>query len=436
MTVLVRHKTSDGVLHLPGEEYACDPALAARSEARGFVYPTDAPADLMLSWWTYPGRVLGELGEPAVTERTAGAVTVLQATTYDPGCSAYRLHNAINLSSPHASAFVRYGDDNPHCSWRQFDGHDAAPLVRAMVAQADVVHSHMDYAVLELAQTSWRGVLVHHYHGSEGTTRNPQTLVRNARDAELGAIQIGARLYHLRFSDRMRWLPIAIPVERYARIARVMRAELTPGHVFRVAHSPTLRRLKGTDVFLGVCERLRARGVRIEPVLIEGMRHENAIMAKAQCDATFDSFWLGIQGSGLEAAAMGQPVIAGDPEAASEYRAHTGDVPYTYANDAACLEGMLEWLATDPAFYAQEAQRVGAYVRQYHDYPAVARRYADILRERIPEIAVPEGDVPEDLRGPVITHTPPVPRHPEAEPVIAPARRKPKHPKRPPLEKR
>ncbi len=48
------------------------------------------------------------------------------------------------------------------------------------------------------------------------------------------------------------------------------------------------------------------QGIDIEPVLIENMEHGAALRLKASCDAVFDSFWLGMQGSGLEGAAMGK----------------------------------------------------------------------------------------------------------------------------------
>jgi glycosyltransferase involved in cell wall biosynthesis len=205
--------------------------------------------------------------------------------------------------------------------------------------------------------------------------------------------------------------------------------------VFRVAHSPTVRKLKGTEVFLEVCSRLRAKGIPIEPVLIEKMSHRDALEAKAACDATFDSFWLGIQGSGLEGAAMGQPVVAGDFDACAAYVKHIGSCPYTFANDADSLADQLAALATDAEFYSEEAQRVGAYVREHHDYPAVARRYSEILKSRIPEIAVP--DVPElPEREPLITHTPPPVKTPESEPVLTPKPRPPRTPKRKPPETR
>src|SRR6185503_7456473 len=152
-----------------------------------------------------------------------------------------------------------------------------------------------------------------------------------------------------------------------------------PDRTFRIAHSATVRTYKGTAVLIRVCDALRAKGLPIELVLIEGMEHGAALRLKATCDATFDSFWLGLQGSGLEAAAMGQPVIAGDANVRALYEQRIGFCPYTFAPDEEALGAAIERLATDPAFYASEARRVAEYTTVYHDYAAVAARYESIL---------------------------------------------------------
>jgi len=207
-------------------------------------------------------------------------------------------------------------------------------------------------------------------------------LVEQALDDAWGAVQVGARLSHLEQSPRMHWLPIPVPVERYKAMADTAELTRRPRRsrgVFRVAHSPTNRGYKGTDVLLDVTRRMRNKGIGIEVMLIEGMRHGAALLAKATCDAVFDSFWLGIQGSGLEGGAMAMPVIAGDTHVAALYREHVGHVPYTFADDAETLERKLTALMDEPEYYAAEAARVHAYVREYHDYAAVAKRYDAIL---------------------------------------------------------
>jgi hypothetical protein len=89
-----------------------------------------------------------------------------------------------------------------------------------------------------------------------------------------------------------------------------------------------------------------------------------------------------MQGSGIEGAAMGQAVIAGDLQAASEAAAlNRGDCPWTFADDEPSLIEALRRLAMDARYRASEAERVGAYVRRVHDYAAVGARYRDILTQ-------------------------------------------------------
>lgn len=89
---------------------------------------------------------------------------------------------------------------------------------------------------------------------------------------------------------------------------------------------------------------------------------------------------------------MGLPVIAGDGDVAALYKAHIGSVPYTFAGDQSQLEHAIERLATDAAFYEAEAARVSRYVLTTHDYPAVARRYEEMLAKHMdrPDIVTTE----------------------------------------------
>jgi hypothetical protein len=76
---------------------------------------------------------------------------------------------------------------------------------------------------------------------------------------------------------------------------------------------------------------------------------------------------------------MSQPVLAGDDDVAALYREHVGYVPYTFANDEKALTEQIERLVVDVDYRMAEAARVERYCLQYHDYPAVARRYEEIL---------------------------------------------------------
>jgi hypothetical protein len=382
------------VRYLPGQHYWMDEQAAIAAERRGVVYRIGSK---LVDWYSAKGRVLSPWGEdkenPAYTEEPPGALKIIQGCGYDPGSAAYRFHSAL-AHTKHASAFVRWGDSNPFSSLRQYDGEKDAAITRQALLEADVIHCHVDYILMNNLGLS-RGpgqILVRHYHGSvrkeDAERLGWWTHIEAVNDRIRGAKLVGARLTFYEEAERLsqeigepvaiEWLPITVPVERYLALP-TEKPTSCPSTAFRIAHCPTKRSNKGTDVFLKVCDRLQQAGLQVIPVLMEKLPQAEALERKRTCDATFDSFWLGIQTSGLEGGAMQMPVIAGDPDVAALYREHVGYVPYTYANDERTLALVIERLMLDRAYYDAEAARVHAYVREWHDYPAVAARYESLL---------------------------------------------------------
>lgn len=335
--------------------------------------------------WDAAGQILTPDDEPSHYAPSTDSVQlrVLQLTAYDPGSSVYRYHSAANTAPGVRSALVRYGYSNPHCHLRQWDGQLHRTTVDVLAMTADVIHVHMDWRALhhdlryELREGQRAAIT---YHGSVPDDSPTGRMTHDAVDASMGAIRFGARPYHARYGVE-NYLPIPVPARDYAALADADTARaLRAAGTFRVAHSPTKRAIKGTHTLLVAIEALQRQGVAIEPVLIEDLPHGAALRLKATCHATFDSFWLGMQGSGLEGAAMGQAVIAGDERAAAEAAAlNDGACPWTYANDEPALIEALRRLATDGTHYGLEAARVGKYVRRVHDYAAVGAKYRDIL---------------------------------------------------------
>jgi hypothetical protein len=404
--VIKTHHSPDRALRPMGSVYRLPGPLAMRYEANGLVHPTQA---VQVDWYRHPGRVLAaEPLEPQLLLArgpTPGALRIVQGCEYDPGSAAYRFHSALNEATKHASAFVRWGDDNPHCSLRQYDGVKDRPQVMQLVFEADVLHCHVNTNLI--ARTLVRAkprdhqLVVRHYHGSRW---GGGTNMDHAYDRQVGIdLRVGARLQLCAEpgADDLQWVPITVPVARYRALRAWLAEDLTdPRDGFRIAHSPTDLKYKGTAAFVEACRIAKAKGANVVPVMIQGVRHGEALMRKATCHAAFDSFWLGIQGSGLEAGAMGLPVIAGDPTAAALHREHVGHVPYTYANDADALAEQILRLATDEAYYRAEAARVERFVAEYHDYPAVAARYERILAKALgrDDVCTERATVPKPAR--------------------------------------
>ena len=321
-------------------------------------------------------RIEQALSEDQVARPVAGhePLRIFQSGPFDPGGVMSRLHTAINTTSPHESAMAAT-DPHPYGYPYQYGLQSDRLLCRDLAATADVWHHHVTYCgrdVLGLP-AGGRWTVIHH-HGTE--FRRYHRELYNGLDAQFAQLRLVSNLELLQYAEGLCYLPNPVPFAIYAALKE--RRPKRPKR-FRIAHSPSKPELKGTVDFIAVVEVLRRKGLPIEPVVIHQRSIQDSLHLKASCDFAFDSFWLGMQCSGLEAAAMGMPVIAGDPDCQREYERWLGAVPYTYANDKAQLAAVIERLVMDRVYRQAEAARVGAYVRQHHDGAAVVQRYLDLL---------------------------------------------------------
>jgi glycosyltransferase involved in cell wall biosynthesis len=324
------------------------------------------------------------VAEPGRTDKSDApsgareALRILQFAPYDPGMVAYRLHTGINTTTPHASVMVRKSSGVTFGNPTQFDAAVDPAFMNSLLGVADVAHCHLDYGLLHASKAKKlpRWTVIHH-HGSMFRKMLSYFSVADVR----ADLRLVSNLELLRYGDGLKWLPNPMPVAEY----RTLRSRMayTPNGTFRVGHSPSKPEIKGTFEFVAACERLQASGVKVEPVLMHGVTHREAMNMKATCDAFFDSFDLGIQCSGLEAGAMGIPVLAGDDFVRQQYEQHVGSVPYVFVRDGADLEAQLARLVHDEGHRERCAVVVRQYVTDWHDEAAVALRYLDLLDEAV-----------------------------------------------------
>lgn len=303
------------------------------------------------------------------------ALQILHIAYRDDGLAPSRLHTAINRTTPHSSLFFK-SRPGPFDVPEQFSTRTHAAKLAQVLSTADVLHYH---GVMSMAQRITRDLpKVFHHHGS---MLRANAAEYNAAAKAHNALVLVSNLELLSWTEDLpaKFLPNTVPVARYRQLADNNRVPFTGSNPFRVAHSPSQPHRKGTDQFLSAIDRLRAKNVPIEAVMIHGMTHRNALDTKATCHASFDSFWLGIQCSGVEAAAMRMPVIAGDVTVADRYLDHFGAIPYTFADNGEALEHELFNLVNDASYYATERDRVYNYVVDNHDESAVALTYLDYL---------------------------------------------------------
>ena len=312
------------------------------------------------------GRVIGH--EP---------LRVCQVGPFDAGHVAQRLHTGINTTSPHESLLFTAGD-HPFREPVQMCPDKHTRWLGDAMFTADVVHYHVTYygRGIHPSVADNRPSVMHH-HGTELRVHAKEYA---ETDPGIVGLRLVSNLELLQYGKGLDWLPNPVPVARYRRLRHDVRTKQDSSDgEFRVAHSPSKPELKGTEAFLKACARLQKKGLKVTPVLITNASLAESLRTKASCDAMFDSVWLGMQCSGIEAAAMGLPVVAGDPDCKREYEARYGAVPYTYANNEREIGEALERLATDAEHYRAEAARVGAFVLEHHDTANVVAYYLDLL---------------------------------------------------------
>ena len=324
-------------------------------------------------------EVAGSASDTKVGARES--LRILQLTLYDAGMVVYRLHTAINTCTPHSSIFGGYKDRDAYNSPLQYDVPGDMDLLRHAVREADVIHCHLSYhPLLQLGEASHRPPVIIHHHG---TMLRKATGFRAQQDATESALRLVSNLELLNYGNDLQYLPNPVPVSQYKRLAaaaQVARERAAEPGPMVVGHSPSKQSLKGTLQLRQAVQRLKRKGLKIRMELISGASHQESLLRKAACDVCFDSFWLGMQCSGLEQGAMGQPVLAGTEDGIHDrYIDWVGAVPYTEVNSTSELEAALERLYLEPQHRAAEGARVQAFIERYHDYPAVALQYLELL---------------------------------------------------------
>lgn len=300
---------------------------------------------------------------------------ILQLGPFDPGAVMYRLHTGLNTTSPHTSVMSTAHQEffrSPH----QFDhGLEGGDWPFIAYLKPDIAHYHVQYNGAPRIGSRWTAI---HHHG---TVYRTDVKGCNALDAERADVRFVSNLELLQYAEDLVWLPNPVPVGDYRKLAE-NRPPWKRGQLI-VAHSPTKQENKATSVFLRAVDRCRNMGLDVRANIAHRASHAATLELKAKSHTVFDSFWLGLQCSGLEGAAMGLPVIAGDTDVRDEYMKRRGRQPYTFANDEHALVDALERLATDEEYYHQEAAEVGSYTLAVHDTANVVAQYLEILDEHL-----------------------------------------------------
>jgi hypothetical protein len=166
------------------------------------------------------------------------------------------------------------------------------------------------------------------------------------------------------------------------------RAELPARPV--VAHAPSHRGIKGTRHVVEAVARLRADGVDLELLLVEGLPFAQARTLYERADVLVDQLLVGWYGGlAVEFMALGKPVVCFvDDETARRYAPAelVGELPIVRAGAADLQQVLRELVTTRRGEYTELSRRSRAFVERWHDPRAIAEQlrseYEAALAER------------------------------------------------------
>lgn len=293
-------------------------------------------------------------------------------TAQDTGGQSFRLSQAVTRYTSHESRSFRrspdYLDFPADITPQALTKRCRREFVADYLASADIVHCHNMYRYA----SGWGAInpdakWLIHQHGRIPTARIDGFL---EADRTRGALRFVSTLNLVgRYAggDTDRWIPAPLDLAAYDTLSR------TDHEGFVIAHSPTNRAYKGTDLLLSVCDEL---GCKVE--LIEGVSHAESVLRKAGCDAVYDQMHLCYGNSGLEGMALGLPVFVGMAEATHALVERVvGYRPYiTVAKDT--LKGEIARLMADVGYARECGERGRAYVERFHDERKVAAKMAGV----------------------------------------------------------
>jgi glycosyltransferase involved in cell wall biosynthesis len=177
------------------------------------------------------------------------------------------------------------------------------------------------------------------------------------------------------------WFALGIP-----RPPQVVEPPALQGAV-RVLHSPSHPVLKGTAEVQAAVERLRARGLAVELLTIEGRPNAEVMQALRDCDLVVDQLYSDtpMAAFATEAASVGRPVLVGGC-AADQAAAQVTPLPLppTLYVRPQVLEATLEALVRDAGLRQRLGSEGAAFVAAHWSPAQVAARLLRMLRGDIP----------------------------------------------------
>ena len=257
--------------------------------------------------------------------------------------------------------------------------------IQRLWADADVIHLNNRTAPHDRFDNGQGKPTVLHHHGSAFRV-DPHPFLERAQREGWATVSSTLDLAEIA-PGVVTWLPTPFDLDELATLRRTHRRE--EDGVVRIAHAPTFRTVKATDVIIEAVGRLVDEGLPVELDLIEEITWAACLRRKATADIFVDQLLLGYGCNAIEAWGMGLPVVAGvDPERAAwvnhpiptttrgRMLSEWGDLPFVEAS-VDSITDVLRDLVASPERRAQAALRGMEHVARFHaQLPALERLLA------------------------------------------------------------
>jgi glycosyltransferase involved in cell wall biosynthesis len=280
---------------------------------------------------------------------------------------------------------------------------DSFDLLRRCIEEFNIFNFHFGYSILNqslrdlpLLRRLNRQILMH-FHGCDIRDSKivqerypisacaecwPFACNANRKQARAAALEFANVITVstpdlLEFVPGAIWMPQAVEIDAITQTAYgsdiAVDEERIPGSL-RIVHAPSAARLKGTRFIQDAIERLRARGLDIEFLLLTDMPHGTVLKELRKADIVIDQMLIGAYGVfAVEAMALGKPTICYIREdLLSKYPAELPIVNASIADLDRCILELVERSET----WFEIAQKSRAYAYAYHDAAVVARDLA------------------------------------------------------------
>jgi len=210
------------------------------------------------------------------------------------------------------------------------------------------------------------------YYSPESDAHKRQRIAKFARYAD--------RIYALN-PDLLYMLPPQAKFIPYSHIDlrdwRPVESHKRSPEVPVVVHAPTHRGGKGTRFVLDAISRLKAEGVAMKFILVEGVSQTQARPVYQQADLLVDQLLTGWYGSvAVEIMALGKPVICYIREDDLRFipEQMRRDLPIVNATPATIYDVLKEWMTVRKHELPDLGQHSRAYVERWHDPLKIAAR--------------------------------------------------------------